>query len=562
MSPRHGTPVRGLSNVPRSSVRDQRFGRLFRDLPPAEFGDTDAASLAALTELGKSISQMTEGPNESGALDKAVDEPDGDENQDIPAGYTYLGQFIDHDITFDPASSLDRFNDPDALQDFRTPRLDLDSVYGSGPDDQPFLYDEDGAHLLLGRPDEAGGIDLPRNRHFIDGIETARHALIGDKRNDENLIVSQLHTVFLRFHNKVLDQITGARPAERKDFLRAQQIVRWHYQWIVLHDFLPRIVGEKTHGTIFTGGNELPVLTLYKPAGRYAFIPVEFSVAAYRYGHSQVRPSYALNIDIGAKPSKTGDGKPAPLATDNDGGIGKFFRIPIFSAANSFAPKGPKSAPDAVLDVANLNGFRQLPKKWSIDWRFFLDGVEPKEGISAQRSYKIDTQLVEPLASLPDHTKEKDPNRRALAILNLIRGWRFGLPSGQRVANYLGIDSKDILDDTALFDLDEENELAEVRKKILADFPVFKDNAPLWFYVLKEAEVQTGGSHLGIVGGKIVAEVLTGLVLEDGQSFLSQWPKWKPTLTAKDTGLFTLSDLVNIAIGRKPAWTGEIPPNP
>ncbi len=170
-------------------------------------------------------------------VDVALDErEDEDENPAIPAGFTYLGQFIDHDITFDPVSSLDRFNDPDALQDFRTPRLDLDFVYGSGPDDQPFLYEADGKHLLLGEDRDFDTTrnnrpDLPRNN------ATPRRALIGDKRNDENTIVSQLQTLFIRFHNKVLDTVGG------NDFQKTQQIVRWHYQWIVLHQFIKTVAG-------------------------------------------------------------------------------------------------------------------------------------------------------------------------------------------------------------------------------------------------------------------------------------------------------------------------------
>src|SRR5207302_2058273 len=121
---------------------------------------------------------------------------------------------------------------PDALLDFRTPRLDLDSVYGSGPDDQPFLYESDGAHLLLGKdkdfdPARRNRPDLPRNN------AKPRRALIGDKRNDENIIISQLHSLFLRFHNAVLDKISGGQ-VKPGDFEKAQQTVRWHYQWIVL----------------------------------------------------------------------------------------------------------------------------------------------------------------------------------------------------------------------------------------------------------------------------------------------------------------------------------------
>ena len=208
-----------MDNVPHSSIRDQRFGRMFRYLPAADFPEAALVALADTISQGEFDERIGDGVEVDTPLDQA--EPE-DENPAIPAGYTYLGQFIDHDITFDPMSSLDRFNDPDALQDFRTPRLDLDSVYGSGPDDQPFLYESDGKHLLVGDDKDfdprAARPDLPRN------TANPRRALIGDKRNDENLIVSQLHATMLRFHNRVLDTEADG------DFALAQQIVRWHYQ--------------------------------------------------------------------------------------------------------------------------------------------------------------------------------------------------------------------------------------------------------------------------------------------------------------------------------------------
>src|SRR5262249_40927011 len=136
-------------------------------------------------------------------------ETDDEENFGIAAGYTYLGQFIDHDITFDPASSLQRQNDPEALIDYRTPRLDLDNIYGRGPADQPYILEEGVILLRWGGPPTRNGKkstarDLPR----IKGT-----AIIGDKRNDENVIVSQLQGVFLQFHNVVAERLTKGRSA-------------------------------------------------------------------------------------------------------------------------------------------------------------------------------------------------------------------------------------------------------------------------------------------------------------------------------------------------------------
>jgi hypothetical protein len=495
---------------------------MFRNLPAAPADEDALLTLGNTMFHGEFAEKIAKGIEVDTPL--SAEEP-ADENPSIPAGYTYLGQFIDHDITFDPVSSLDRFNDPDALQDFRTPRLDLDSIYGSGPDDQPFLYEDDAVHLLLGgdkdfdkgrnqRP------DLPRNN------ATPRRALIGDKRNDENLIVSQLQATFLRFHNRVFDSLVAGRPTTADDFERAQQVVRWHYQWVVLHDFLPKIVGEKTYRAVVGGPGQAPRLRFYEAKGRYAFIPVEFSAAAYRYGHSQVRPSYALNhIVTQASP------KEQPFGPD--GKTAKFHRIPIFS----LLPGEP---------LANLNGFRELPDFWAIDWGFFLPDVVPQsppEGAKLpQPSYKLDSVLVDPLTFLPDH-QNQPPHRRALAHLNLVRGWRLGLPSGQSVARRMGLEA---LGDDVLFD-HSDPERAKARRALLAKrADVFADNAPLWFYILREAEVLGESRHLGPVGGTIVAEVLAGLIAEDRHSFLSQWPTWKPTLRGQDPGTFTLSDLVNV----------------
>ncbi|MEW9804893.1 peroxidase family protein [Mesorhizobium marinum] len=513
---KHGSAVRGMDNVPHSSIRDQRFGRMFRYLPAADYPES------ALVELGETVAhgEFAERIAAGVEVDTALNETDENENTAIPSGYTYLGQFIDHDITFDPMSSLDRFNDPDALQDFRTPRLDLDSVYGSGPDDQPFLYDSDGKHLLLGDDKDFdksrnSGPDLPRN------TANPRRALIGDKRNDENLIVSQLHATFLRFHNKVFGTEAGG------DFDLAQQIVRWHYQWIVLHDFIPRIVGPQTYQEVIGGPGGMPVHRFYDAKGRYAFIPVEFSVAAYRFGHSQVRPSYALNRIVRG---------PNPTEQPFGGAKARFHRIPIFSLMD--VAKNP---------LANLNGFRELPDFWAMDWAFFFDGVAPHGGapdgaILPQPSYRIDTTLVDPLTSLPDRQNEMNRARRSLATLNLLRGWRMGLPSGQSVARKMGLDP---LGDDVLFDHPDPARAAA--RKALLDHSKNRmaGSCPLWFYLLREAEVLAGGAHLGPVGGVIVAEVLSGLILEDRFSFLAQWPNWRPTLPGATPGQFTMADLIN-----------------
>lgn len=246
----HGGGVRGEGGPARSALFEGRFGRVFRSLPPAEFAPEDLRALAAEGAMSAEPELSDDKKPAAAPEDPKTRIQDAEENAGIDAGYTYLGQFIDHDITFDPTSSLDRQNDPDALVDFRTPRLDLDCLYGRGPDDQPYLYTSDGRRFLLGRELLEGTTvrtrDLPRfewaedgdGRQAAGGATGFQRALIGDKRNDENVIVSQLQGAMLQFHNRLADD------HPEWSFAEVQRQVRWHYQYVVVNDFLPRIVGR------------------------------------------------------------------------------------------------------------------------------------------------------------------------------------------------------------------------------------------------------------------------------------------------------------------------------
>ena len=460
----HGYELRGLGYVPASKSYEGRFGRMFR-LPP--FTPSDARILE-VAEL------MMEG--EAGG-DPAFNNPD------IPAGFTYLGQFIDHDLTFDTASSLDRQNDPDALTNFRSPRFDLDSLYGRGPVDDPYLYGKpDRNKLLIGRHDNED--DLPRNQENT--------ALIGDPRNDENIFISQLHLTMLKFHNKVFDLVKDDPALQlslETPFQAAQQLVRWHYQWLVVHDYLRRTVGQEMLDSVLDTSGPVPkVERKFYDWKCEPFMPVEFSVAAYRFGHSQIRGRYRLNTLVGGPKSN------GPLPT--------------------FLPGGVDEKP-----LEHFGGFRILPEFWTIEWaRFFeVDGAGKDE---LQLTRLIDTRLANPLKALPP---EIGGDRPSLIDRNLTRGSRLLLPSGQDVARHMGAD---VVSDGDL--------------GLPGGGP-----APLWYYILKEAEVQAkGGLHLGQVGGRIVAEVFLGLMEKDPSSYLHQQPNWTPTLPAKTAGDFTMADLI------------------
>ena len=500
----HGGQPRGSGFPPGSALFEGRFGRMFRTLPPADFDEDDLRALANV--------MIAEHEAEPASEDIIDDE----ENRGISAGYTYLGQFIDHDLTFDPASSLDKQNDPDALEDFRTPRFDLDSIYGRGPSDQPYLYEDNGLRMLLGEPltgnkdpDDLGARDLPRNNSHGGRAR----ALIGDPRNDENVIVSQLHATMLRFHNSVVAYLTrtNGRPPR---FEEVQNLVRWHYQWVVLHDFLPTIAGQKVIHQILPhlkkrNGSlrvQEPKLTFFH-FENFPFMPIEFSAAVYRFGHSMVRPIYRLNT------------------TPDD-------RNEIFSTDES----------------KSLTGFRALPPDFAVDWRlFFKMGKNPPTGKERlQKSYKIDTSLVNPLGNLP---KVIGDNHPSLAERNLIRGLRMNLPSGQTVARFM--DEKVIKDDDLRVGKATEDD-TEGNPLLVRISPKFKDNAPLWYYILAEAQqgFKTDATtiRLGPVGGRIVAEVFIGLLLGDQRSFLSQYPSWQPIGAFTVRGKFGMAELIRQAL--------------
>jgi len=482
----HGDLALGAESTPRSPFYERgRFGRLFPSLPP--FASDTKRMRQALIELGA----------KGGPMDASRPNPDGTpgarnfDNPTIPAGFTYLGQFLDHDMTFDPTSSLARRQDPESIRNFRIPALDLDCVYGGGPDVSPHLYDlrvDRGRSTMLteeipGSVDTSMGgmrrFDLPRN--------SQRVGLAADSRNDENLIVSQLHLAFLRFHNRVVADVRdelGVGATAEEVFAEASRLVRWHYQWLVLHEFLDKTVGAATAHDVVVND-----LEHYRWRNE-PYIPVEFSVAAYRFGHSQVRPTYRANFGPSADdPSK------------------QFF-------AQLFNPAAPDSP-----DPQDLRGGKRAPRRF-VDWQTFFDFGD---GLVVPNK-RIDTVLSHVLFDLMGKP-EGQPT--SLAARNLLRNLTMKLPSGQRVARAMRLPV-----------------LAPADLEDLRPFSV-QGRTPLWFYVLREAEVVENGDHLGPVGGRIVGEVLAGLVKGDRQSYLRQDPDWLPTYG--DDGTFMMVDLLRAA---------------
>lgn len=483
----HGSSLRGLTVPQGGTVVAGSFGRMFPTLEPRRPTGLDLARKFGLP----------------GGLMDGGQTTDGQENPNFPAGFTYFGQFIDHDLTLDATSALDRRSDPSGLTDFRSPRLDLDSVYGNGPVVSPYLYDQKSHQTKLTH--SADGVDLGRT--------AAGTALIGDPRNDENLILAQLHLAIIKFHNQVVDKLRDGtigdafgqflppKPPDEPEteqpgatldqlldvdnyyntvFTAAQRLVRWHYQWIIVHEFLPIIADPTIVHDVEKNGPRF-----FRPGDR-PFIPAEFAVAAYRFGHPTIRSSYRINENFAAK---------------------------IF-------PDDPDAATAPRMDLRG----GPVDAAHAVDWTFFFavtPGRTPQ--FAKKMTATLNTQLLDlPVSAVPG-AKEGALARpvASLAVRNLLRSESQGLPSGQDVARKIG-------------------EIPLTDEQLDTSGPIY-----LWYYLLKEAEVLAGGAHLGPVGSRLVAEVLIGLLDADPTSYRSAYPEWRPTLGKH--GEFGIADLLRFA---------------
>jgi hypothetical protein len=422
-----------------------RYGRMFPGLEP----------------LGADPRLLVRAGGDGGICDAAavLDPTDpGADDATGAAGWPFFAQLIAHDITAD-RSPIAGGVEPGALRNARAPRLDLEVLYSDGPVGSPYLFDvEDPARFLLG-PD---GRDVPRNQQGV--------ALIGDPRNDVHLFTLTLHVALLHAHNRAVDLLRAEGVPEPDVPDTARRVLTWHYQWVVVHDLLPRLVGACLVRQVLTEGGRW-----FAPAPGQAYIPLEFADAAFRYGHGQIRHAYRLV-----------DGGPA---------------VPLFPDLVGF---GPLPA-DRRLDLAQV---------------FDLPGRAP-----AQRAKRLDGRLAASLIGLPEQvTGAVDVDaHRSLAVRDLLRGETTELPSGEAVARLLGVEPL------------SADELGRA----------WPDGTPLWFYVLKESEHRSGGDRLGPVGGRIVAEVLIGLLRADPTSYLSREPGWEPTLPTAGPR-FGLVDLLTL----------------
>jgi hypothetical protein len=419
-----------------------RYRPLFEDLPPLR---ADENALHALGRPG-------------GPCDLGVGFA-GDTDSEVSAVWPFFGQFIAHDITADRSPLVHR-GDPARIRNFRVPKANLEGVYGPGPVGSPYLYSKDDPAKLLLSP---SGCDVPRNHEGI--------ALIGDPRNDVHLYASQMVVAFINLHNRLAERLREDGVAEQKVFEEARRAATWHYQHVILREFLPGLIGAQLTAELLDDGPQL-----YRVDGE-PYIPFEFADAAFRYGHAQIRDRYQVNEHLG----------PCPLFPD-------------------------------------LIGFGPVSSEHTVDWALQIDleGHAP-----AQRAKRMDSRLPASLIALPTQISgsEVGTDYASLANRDLERGHAVGLASGEAVAHRLGVPALSAA------------QVGVAERGWVGD-------TPLWFYILKEAEVLHDGDRLGPVGGRIVGEVLVGIIDGDPESFRSVDPDWSPTLPGRRDGAFGLADIL------------------
>ena len=554
-----------------SSPKARRSGRPARDVvfgaaPPAgtdiavdeqaDFGyfvpPLDAPE-NYLPESGETVGELDQLGNL--VIDAAAAGENSATDSTLPPVLTYWGQFLDHELTArtdreSTITSVTNAHPPVAsstveseFRNARSPRFDLDSVYGGSPIGPGITADmvtvisgmrhpKQLQKMRVGTAIEPGPLpdgldehrDLPRYVQVQNSVRNAalrlaeasmdqadfekfstelgQRALIGDTRNDENLVVAQFHLSFLRFHNKAVDFLTNHNTGWVPDFASAQTLTRLHYQWLIVEGYLksvcdPAVVNrviEDRASHFFKFRAEFDSRRQNSRLGNA--LPLEFSVAGYRFGHSMVRAIYDYNKNFG-----------------RPGGI-----LPNASLNLLFGFTG---------GGGNIADDKRLPKNWVIDWTRFV-GVAPHDsadGQPARVARKIDTELAPPLGDMVKEGNDQSDEQlsalfKHLARRNLRRGYNLRLPTGQALHTYLkqhgAVTTAPIADVSTIFS----------SKPSLRDFlknsqSKMHQRTPLWFYLLAESEAG-GGNHLGEIGSFLVASTFVGVLLADPDSALSR----------------------------------------
>ncbi|BCG98784.1 hypothetical protein MesoLj131b_07840 [Mesorhizobium sp. 131-2-5] len=401
----------------------------------------------------------------------------GDQTGTIPAGYTYFGQFVLHDLTSMTPSITPGKSKP---KNIRSATLDLDSVFGAMPPGGASASSQAcPAPMAVGETTDGRLLDLPR---ATDGMPC-----IADRRNDSNLALAQTHMALIRFFNAV------RRLSDDAD--EARRLTQLHLQSVVLHDYARRLIDNVIYQDVMERGRAV----IDVDADGFK-LPLEFAAACARFGHSMIRNRYPWNAwNPGATVSAFWD-----------------------NTYNS-----------AITPMTRLRG------QWVADWRRLL-AIGLTEAQGAIFAAKIDTRLAFELRqirpqALP-HTTGSMPLSRNLAVRTLQRSYLLELSSAQHVfhcvAGKLGdrappgfapLTEPELLDGESQAVRDALTERPEGGAARLVD------STPLWFYVLKEAAVKGCGLKLGPLGSRIVMETLHAAVSAAEPSILDPSVQpWRP----------------------------------
>lgn len=440
-----------------------KFSHLFPDLTPLTITEDEAAAIG--------------GP---GGVMHDFDGASPDST--VPAGYIFFAQFVDHDVTLDASSALRP--DPDSHQakevhefvdhlgNIRSASLDLDCVYGFGPEASPHLYD--GEHMAIAE----NGIDLARS--------PGGTALIGDPRNDENVFIGQIQLAFHQLHNRIFDERVYQRDITDTGWTRfgaAQRETRYHYQFVVLFDLLKRICDPKVFTfaaeRICNTKKDFPLCYKRDEHGKLP-MPVEFSTAAYRVGHTMVRDRYALNA--------------------------QHREVELFDEA------------------FGTLGFSALPEELVPDWRFML-ALDPC--VTPHMSKAFNAVFTNELMDLPI-VGSNNANDRALAFRNLMRASALGVASGQAIAEEMKTKGYPLdVTDLKLGKVKKWKRVGSVLHKSGTDLA---KNTPLFYYLLRESELASGGARYGPLGSALLMEVFGGMLRLCKDTFIEPFEtgNWRP----------------------------------
>jgi hypothetical protein len=471
-------------NIP---VLESAANRYCRLLPPSAAPDINM--LLDLSRLGKAMTD--DGTRVSEDRPEIL----------MDVGYTYFGQFLDHDLTKDQSSLEDAAKkEPENLENFQRPRLDLSHLYGDGPgpvakpDD---LYQVDRVKMNVGPPIGANA------KSFDVYVDASGAPVLGDSRSGENVIIRQITAVFTRLHNSIVNQLPATITDPQQRFEAAKRRTTWHFQWLVVKDFLETALDS----TVVEQVKKSPACKWNTFS-----IPIEFAVAGMRFGHSMVRSEYRLS-----------------LRTVQDFKLGELFGL-----AHQPIP---------------------LPGPLEIQWGLFFQGAGEGGAITSR---PVDARISAPLHKLPDDLVRLfnaapenkgfflgDPPQ--LPVRTLIRGARLRLPSGQEVAKAFAVQRRLTAPELTTKSNGEETEAG----KVLKQRPEWLTNTPLWYYILKEAEVIHNGSRLGPTGSHIVAETIFGALRSDPDSYFNHLEtKGAPPTWPFPSGprpLYGLSELFRLA---------------